>query len=138
MYSILDTIIDELNAAEYSLVGVKAYPPYAPDITTFPLVVVQEIVNMPRRGQQTVGDETRTSLSYQIDIYTKACRNVDGDVLTPYAAGQLLTKEVDAIMRGLSIMRTSTTPMSDPMSDVMRIAWRGDCTVDSYNYIYRT
>ena len=137
MYSVLDSIIAALKAHTFSIADVQVNPPYFEGTNTYPLIVVHEINNKPTPRQQTVDGETRSSASYQIDVYAKACRDTNNDILSAYDAAMVIAGEADIVMRDLSIFRSSFMPIDSAMTDIARVVWRGNCVIDSYGYIYQ-
>lgn len=136
MRSLYDAVFDTLTDATFSIPDVSVRKPYDGTDKTYPLIVVHEIVNLPK-PQGTVNGETRTALSYQLDIQTQSCTDDEDTVLSMYDAGRVLVAEVtDLLDSALSITRRSC--IHRPVAtDVLEHVWRGDCVADSEGYSYR-
>lgn len=139
MQSLYTNIIGVLETATFSVPNVTVRRPFDERPKTYPALVVHEITNIPA-SHGTVTGEATTVLAYQIDILTKTYR-VDGPdiVVSRYDAGRTLLAEVSDLLDGrFKLTRLHTPPPDSPAPDVMRHIWRGEATLDSSGYSYRT
>lgn len=130
-----DAMLDALQAHEFSI-ELTFREPFDESDKTYPMVVVDEILNLPE-SHGTVNGEERSLQGYQLDIYTSTCKTRTGTVLNRWQAARLLRKEVSEFLdEQFKITRRSWQSLPQD-TDVLRSVWRGDCVQDSYGYSYR-
>lgn len=135
MPSLYDDVFDALEAHDFAIPNVNVRKPFDESPKTYPMIVVHEIVNVPKT-HGTVNGEIVTSLSYQLDIQTQNCRDDEGEALTRWEAGRELATAVTTVLEGLKITRRfcRAAPIA---ADVLQHTWRGDCVLDASGYSYR-
>lgn len=132
----LSDVIDVLEGTSFSIEDVAVRDPFDEAPKTYPMLVVYEIANLPK-NYGTVNGETRTVLSYQVDIFTENCLDSSDTMLNRYEAGMRLAGEVsDALEAEFKMVRRSVVHDRHD-SDTIRTIWRGDCVLDSRGYSYR-
>lgn len=137
MRSLADDILATLNGATFSIADVTARYPFDESSKTYPMVVLHEIVNLPK-GYGTVNGETRTVLSYQLDILTTDCVDTANTVLGRYAANITLRDEIlDLLDTTYNFTRGFTGDPEAIAVDVVESKIRGTCVLDSHGYSYR-
>ena len=137
MRSLYDDMLATLKAGTYSIAGVTARSAYDESPKTYPMVVLHEISNVPL-NHGTVNGETRTILSYQLDILTTDCVDDEDDVLGRYQANLRLRGEaLDLLESAYKFTRRFTGNPEAVSADVMESKSRGTCVLDSHGYSYR-
>lgn len=138
MRSLYDDIITTLDAHAFTIPNVVVRKPFDEGGKTYPMLVVHEIVNLPT-SHSTVTGESTTATAYQIDILTQNCVDSSGNVLSRNDAGRRLFGEVNNLLdEQFKLTRRRVPPPDSPAPDVVRHIWRGEATLDSSGYSYRT
>jgi len=78
MRSLYDDVFAALVDATFSISDVNIREPYDESPKEYPLIVVHEIVNLPKT-HGTVNGELDTTLAYQLDIQTQNCTDASGN-----------------------------------------------------------
>lgn len=137
MRSLYSDILATLTAHTFSIPNVAVREPFDETPKTYPMLIVYEIVNRPY-NHGTVNGETRTQLSYQVNILTENCIASNGNVLSRYQANRALIGELsDLLSTTYKVTRRTITPGLNAGVDVVEQIWRGDCVLDSAGYSYR-
>jgi hypothetical protein len=136
MRSLYDDMLATLDAATFSIPGTTVRKPFDESARTYPLIVLEEIVNLPK-SHSTVTGEAQTVLSYQVMIHTQNCVDDDDVALSRWDAGRRLVEEAsDALEAAYKFTRRTITKKS-VTPDVFENILRGDCVLDSLGYAYR-
>jgi hypothetical protein len=136
MRSLYDDMFDALSDATYTIDDVSVRHPYDESPKTYPMVVLHEIVNIPKT-HATVSGEERTALSYQLDIQTQNCIDGEGEALTRWEAGRRLTAEVNDLLDEAFKFTRRTIRTDQTAPDVLSHILRGDVVYDSHDTTYR-
>ena len=142
MRSLYDAVFGTIAAHMFTIPGTTVRKPYSEADKTYPMFVLHEVVNIPKT-HASVSGEQRTTLAYQVDILTRDCIDTTGVVVGRWKAGRRLAAELsDLLDRDYKITRrnlldATRTPATGLTPDVMEFIWRGDCVMDSYDYVYR-
>ena len=136
MRSLYDDIVTTLSGHTFTIPDVDVRESYSDEGKTYPLIVVHEIVNIPKLHTSVTG-EAETSLSYQIDLHTQACVTTLGSVLSASAANRTLMGEVSDLLDTTYKLTRRTIHDADSTVDTVCRIWRGDLVLDSSGYTYR-
>jgi hypothetical protein len=140
--SLYDDVLLTLTEHTFSIPNVQVRKPFDESDKSYPILVLHEIANLPKT-HATVTGEGSTVLGYQIDILTQNCVDTNGTVLSRWDAGRRLAAEVSDLLSTTykitrrSLLDATRTTTSGLTPDVMEFIWRGDCVMDSHDYVYR-
>ena len=139
MYSILSDIKNTITAhmADFTIPLGAVVGSY--DVDTgrdYPIVVVQEVSNLPQAIVSTKG-ESRTTVAYQLDILTRDALDKDDVPINRGDAALLIARELAELLdEHFKLTRISTAELpSTP--DAVRYIMRVQGVIDEYGFTYR-
>lgn len=138
MVTIMDQIIEELSAHEFTVPVKKVVDIYSPGKPDYPMITVNEIRNIPQLILKK--EEVLSMLGYQFEIYARDAK-VNGKLMTKRQIVMAITMELDEyLLSHYNLVRTgdpATLPYGSDGS-ILRNVVRYQNTIDTRtNYLYQ-